>query len=265
MKEGAFTKPPPIPLDLYAVASPIISVVIPTKSNLNGLKATAEALWNIDEERIELIVIDGGGCTATKEWLLDEQHRIAHMRSATDGGVYDAMNYGKECASGDWVWFAGAGDLPVQAAWQRFLETQTSEPEDEQPGIHVFGVQTSEDREGGVPAHYPARWDESMIWRNTTHHQGVLYARTLIQAHRFDASLRVLADYALHLTLWSKQEPARVQDETWAVAASGGLSRKFDVGLYAEEWRFKRKTLRGWRKAIHPFWLTGKYLSKRFS
>ena len=39
----------------------LISAVIPTKSNLAGLKATVEALWAIDSERIEIIVVDGGG------------------------------------------------------------------------------------------------------------------------------------------------------------------------------------------------------------
>ena len=248
------------------MASPIISVVIPTKSNPVGLQATAEALWSIDEACIELIVVDGGGCAATKEWLLNEQHRIHHVRSAADNGVYDAMNYGKQCARGDWVWFAGAGDLPVPAAWRQFLDEQkTALPQPNAPQIHVFGVDTSNDREAGVPAHYPARWDASMVWRNTTHHQGVLYARSVIQAHRFDASLRVLADYALHLELWSKNMETQIQDVTWSEAASGGLSRKFDARLYREEWQFKRHILKGWRKAIHPFWLTGKFLLKRFS
>lgn len=252
--------------ELIPVASPIISVVIPTKSNPQGLQATVEALWAIDPERIELIVVDGGGCSATKDWLLAHQHRIQHIRSATDGGVYDAMNYGKECARGAWVWFAGAGDLPVADAWHQFLEEAVNPSEEMEPHrIHVFGVQTGEDREGGVPAHYPARWDGSMVWRNTTHHQGVLYARSLIQAHTFDASLRVLADYAMHLEMWTNEEAAKVHPFTWARAASGGLSRQFDAQLYLEEWRFKRRILRGWLKAIHPFWLTAKYLGKRFS
>ena len=44
----------------------LISAVIPTKSNLEGLKATVETLWAIDADRIEIIVVDGGGCNATK-------------------------------------------------------------------------------------------------------------------------------------------------------------------------------------------------------
>lgn len=240
---------------------PLVSVVIPTKSNPSGLQATVEALWAIDHERIEIIVVDGGGCDETKAWLLQNQARIQHIRSASDGGVYEAMNYGLQCARGNWVWFAGAGDLPVASTWLEFLGTLPGAEEDTQ--LHVFGVAIGEDREGGVPAHYPGRWDASMCWRNTTHHQGVVYARELIHVRRFDPALRVLADYALHLSMWMDGQQAEVHEATWAKAASGGLSRQFHADLYREEWRFKRTVLKGWRKAVHPFWLAGKYAIKK--
>ena len=240
-----------------------ISVVIPTKSNLNGLRATVEALWSIDSHRIEIIVVDGGGCAETKAWLLTHQHRIHHIRSAADGGVYPAMNYGKQCASGHWVWFAGAGDLPHAEAWSEFLEEDDST--EDAPALHVFGVELGDDREGGVPARYPARWDSSMQWRNTTHHQGVLYRRDLIQSCTFDPSFRVLADYALHLSLWTQGIDVAIHEETWSQVASGGLSRVFHARLYWEEWKMKKEVLSGWIKWAQPFWLTGKYLAKRVS
>ena len=241
----------------------IVSVVIPTKSNLSGLKATVEALWAIDSQQIEIIVVDGGGCAGTKAWLIANQARIHHIRSAADGGVYQAMNYGKQCASGAWVWFAGAGDLPSAATWEAFL-VDTEALASDHP-LHIFGVELDNEREGGVPARYSARWDRSMQWRNTTHHQGVLYRRSLIQSHAFEPTYRVLADYALHLNLWTNGVQAAIHSETWSHVASGGLSRSFHSSLYQEEWRLKKKTLSGWAKWVHPFWLTGKYLSKRLT
>lgn len=240
-----------------------ISVVIPTKSNLNGLRATVEALWSIDPHRVEIIVVDGGGCAETKAWLLTHQHRIHHIRSAADGGVYPAMNYGKQCASGRWVWFAGAGDLPHPETWKEFLEE--GDPLEAAAAMHVFGVELGDDREGGVPARYPARWDSSMQWRNTTHHQGVLYRRDLIQSCTFDPSFRVLADYALHLSLWTQDIEVATHEETWSQVASGGLSRAFHARLYQEEWKIKKEVLSGWIKWAQPLWLTGKYLAKRVS
>ena len=217
----------------------IVSVVIPTKSNLSGLKATVESLWAIDSQQIEIIVVDGGGCAGTKAWLIANQARIHHIRSAADGGVYQAMNYGKQCASGAWVWFAGAGDLPSAATWEAFL-VDTEALASDHP-LHIFGVELDNEREGGVPARYPARWDRSMQWRNTTHHQGVLYRRSLIQSHAFEPTYRVLADYALHLNLWTNGVQAAIHSETWSHVASGGLSRSFHSSLYQEEWRLKKR------------------------
>lgn len=241
----------------------LVSVVIPTKSNLAGLQATVESLWAIDPERIEIIVVDGGGCEATKTWLVSNQARIHHIRSAADGGVYQAMNYGKQCASGSWIWFAGAGDLPAAETWEAFLK----DPEawGSTCSLHVFGVELDDQREGGVPARYLARWDSSMRWRNTTHHQGILYQRSLIQTHAFDSSFRVLADYALHLSMWANGVQAELHDETWSHVASGGLSRAFHSSLYWEEWRMKKNALSGWAKWVHPVWLVVKFLSKRIT
>ena len=131
--------------------------------------------------------------------------------------------------------------------------------------MHVFGVELGDDREGGVPASYPARWDSSMQWRNTTHHQGVLYSRKLIQSCKFDPSYRVLADYALHLSLWTQGVEVAMHEETWSHVDSGGLSRAFHASLYREEWKLKKEALSGWIKWAQPFWLTGKYLAKRLS
>ena len=244
---------------------PRISAVIPVKANLNGLKATVTQLQSIDPHRIEIIVVDGGGCKATKRWLLENQEHIDHIRSSDDQGIYSAMNYGKSCANGDWVWFAGAGDLPIASTWQDWLNSDELEVEnsDEPDELHVFQVMLDKTRETGVPDQYPARWDASMCWRNTTHHQGVLYPRELIQSEHFDANIKVLADYALHLKLWSNGNAAKLNHAPWAQVASGGISRAFTSSLYFEEWRFKRSVLKGWRLWAQPFWLILKYSFKK--
>ena len=104
-----------------------------------------------------------------------------------------------------------------------------------------------------------------MQGRNTTHHQGLRYQRELIQSCTFDSSYRVLADYALHLSLWTQGIDVAKHEETWSKVASGGLSRAFHARLYREEWKLKKEMLSGWVKWAQPLWLTGKYLAKRVS
>lgn len=237
-----------------------ISVIIPVKSDPNGLATTVDALLKIDRNHVEIIVVDGGGCPTTQSWLLEHQHEIDHVRSAKDGGVYDAMNYGKSCATGKWIWFLGAGDIPSVSA----LEYLVNLPAEQQEiPLHIFSVQMDADREAGVPASYPARWDASMYWRNTTHHQGVVYRRDLLKDRKFNAKWKVLSDYALHLSLFQSGIPFETHDRILANVKSGGLSRKFHAGLYREEWNVKRQILSGWRKWVQPVWLLVKFTSKQ--
>ena len=237
-----------------------ISVIIPVKSDPSGLANTVNALWELDRKRIEIIVVDGGGCPATQSWLLEHQNEIDHIRSSKDSGVYDAMNYGKSCATGNWIWFLGAGDIPSVSTLNYLLNL----PEEHQEiPLHIFSVHLGTDREAGVPSSYPARWDASMYWRNTTHHQGVVYRNDLLKNRKFNPAWKVLADYALHLSLFRSGIPFETHDRMLAKVKSGGLSRKFHASLYREEWNLKRQVLSGWRKWIHPIWLLVKFSSKR--
>lgn len=241
---------------------PLLSIVIPVKNNLTGLQKTLDILFQLNEavNALELIVIDGGGCNQTSTFLLHNQHRIQHIRSSSDGGIYQAMNYGKGCATGRWVWFCGAGDLPVAATWSAMLTEMRSWPQDQ---LHIFGVDLGSERETGVPAHYPPRWDQSLVWRNTTHHQGVVYPLSIIQATNFDPEYSILADYAVHLHFWASGVKGMLHDTTWSLIDAGGVSRRFGLGLYWQEWKLKRKSIRGWRLALQPFWLLIKFGFKK--
>jgi glycosyltransferase involved in cell wall biosynthesis len=241
---------------------PLLSVVIPVKNNLAGLEKTLDALLglNASEVRLELIVIDGGGCKKTERYLLNNQHRIQHIRSTQDAGIYHAMNYGKGCASGRWVWFCGAGDLPLESTWNAMME-QLSLWSSE--ALHIFSVDLGQNREAGVPSHYPGRWDSSLIWRNTTHHQGVVYPLSIIQKADFNPAYSVLADYAMHLHFWSSGVQAILHEETWSQIDAGGASRQFGLSLYWQEWKLKCQTIRGWRLAAQPFWLIIKFAFKK--
>ena len=121
-------------------------------------------------------------------------------------------------------------------------------------------------RRTGCPDHYPARWDASLRWRNTTHHQGMACPRThLLEAGGFREDLAVLGDYAMNLTLWQAGVQAAWTDgEDWVSVQSGGVSRQFTPSLYAEERRMKREVLQpGPVRWIQPLWIALKSRWKR--
>ena len=54
---------------------PLLSIIIPVKDNLSGLQKTLDVVFALNQptESIELIVVDGGGCRHTKQFLLENQ------------------------------------------------------------------------------------------------------------------------------------------------------------------------------------------------
>ena len=238
-----------------------LAVVIPVKDNFQGLQKTLEVLWKETaiSEHVEIAVVDAGTCPETSHWLLLQDHRIEHVRSAKDNGVYDAMNYGKNTVNAPWIWFLGAGDTPDQETLCSVLDS-IKMWDTQQLQIHGVAIESPEN---GVPAHYPARWDSSMIWRNTTHHQGVIYPAEQLKAHVFNVEHSILADYGLHLSLFQQGIEAQLHPQTICKVEAGGVSRRFNANLYREEWKVKKSVLQGPTKWVHPLWLLVKYVFKK--
>ena len=234
-----------------------LSVVIPCKNDLDGLRTTWQALAPV-REMLEIALVDGGSTDGLSDALLAGEFDADHICIGEDTGIYDAMNRGWARTSAPWVWFVGTGDVPDVAGIERVFAAG-----DATDSLQVFRVDLLAPREVGVPDHYPARWDRSLVWRHTAHHQGVVYPRKHMPSPPFDPRRAVLADYELHLGLYLNGLGAVVHSERICAVRSGGASRKFNAGLYREEWRIKRSKLRGPELWCQPIWLAGKYALKR--
>lgn len=240
-----------------------LAVVIPVKNDRNGLAITLEALWAADPEgkHLEIAVIDANSKDGTSDYLLANAERIDHVRSAPDRGTYDGMNAGKNLTQAPWIWFLGAGDVPNSDVLTRTLDMMSMWSI---TGLHAFEVQLSGPLESGVPERYPARWDASLRWRNTAHHQGLIYPRQLLKDLHYDLALSVLADYNLNLSLFESNIQCTLHNEILCMVQPGGVSRNFNRALYMQEWRMKRKILHGVTRWVQPPWLLAKYVFKQF-
>ena len=179
-----------------------------------------------------------------------------------DGGIYPAMNRLLKRAAGQRILFLGAGDRALSGLAAAIARWTGG---DNGAQLELGGVRLP-DAEPKVPRHYPARWDRSLLWRNTTHHQGIAYPTNLLrELGGFPEEYRILADYAVNLRLWSAKVNANWQaDEDWVTAASGGVSRQFTLALYEEERRLKQSELPfGPARWVQPFWIGLKSTWKR--
>jgi putative colanic acid biosynthesis glycosyltransferase len=238
---------------------PLLSVIIPVRNGREAWHATWESLCKLDPQGdwIEVVVVDGDSTDGTWEDLCAQQQdqREASPREelplgkAIHGpqlvllrkparGIYDAMNHGAAEARGNWWTFLGAGDrVDPEFDWNVWREQARENV------IQVFRVDLRPPLEPGVPPSYPARWDRSLWWRHTTHHQGIWYPANLLPNPPYDVNFAVLADYDLHLHLFQSGLPAQCWTWRWAFIEAGGVSRNFVRALYREELRIKWRRL----------------------
>lgn len=88
----------------------MLSVITITYNNFEELKATLDSL----PENVQSIVINGGSCNQTKDYL---NHLNSIHKSEKDKGISDAFNKGVELASGEAIVFLNSGDVLIDQSY----------------------------------------------------------------------------------------------------------------------------------------------------
>lgn len=225
-----------------SAVSPLISVILVCKNPGPRLAAALESVWAQRDFTPELIVIDGASTDGTVAWLERHRPRLAHFSSATDAGVYDAMNRGIAAARGTWLLFLGADDrlvgdtvLATAATWLSRTDADVAAGEAVYDDGRIYKFD---------PHANPAA-------RNFVHHQATFYRRGLFDKNGpFDLTFGLLADYEFNLRLRKnrvrfKPIPLRV-----AACAPGGLSDAGNWRTYREEIAIRHRYFPAWRCAL---------------
>ena len=86
----------------------LITVVLNNKAHIQDcLKSVFDQTYR----DIEHIIIDGGSTDGTVEILRKYENRISKWTSASDDGIYDAMNKGIDLATGDVIGLLNSDDM----------------------------------------------------------------------------------------------------------------------------------------------------------
>jgi glycosyltransferase involved in cell wall biosynthesis len=97
----------------------MISVVTVTYNNFSDLQRTVESLAPV-KDRIEHIVVNGGQCERTKEYLRQYGGKSI---SEPDRGISDAFNKGVRMATGSGIVFLNSGDLLIHPEYLEWAES----------------------------------------------------------------------------------------------------------------------------------------------
>lgn len=201
---------------------PWLSVISVVKDDAAGLQTTIASMETQDLDGVEFIVVDGSADLDAVKSLLNAGPMDATYVWDEPRGIYPAMNGGLELATGEFTYFANAGDELF--AGDVFLRTRELISEFDWAfgpieivsscGSRVFSPvwdYAVEAKSGFSRGYFPA-------------HQGT-FARTelLQELGGFDESYGVAGDYAMALKLSQVSEPV-VLPYVVATFYEGGIS-----------------------------------------
>ena len=199
------------------------------------MQKTVDSIKRQNFRDFEVWIIDGNSSEETQEYLGKLKPPFFYQ-SKNDKGIYDAMNKGISLSKGEWFFFLGAedsffNDTVLHRVFENiFLENS---------GLIAGRVMY----EGNLnPFVYIKKnmiknpsWSYSMWIRNSLHHQGTFYRKTIFSNKKYPLRYQILSDYWLNLHLYKSSENCILIDEIIAICTSEGVSKSGNWSLYQEE------------------------------
>jgi glycosyltransferase involved in cell wall biosynthesis len=171
---------------------PVISIITVVLNNRIFLEKTIKSIISQTYPHIESIIIDGCSSDGTLELIRAYDDKISYWLSEKDNGIYDAMNKGLSCATGDYVWFINAGDqINGPDTLQAIIGND--------PSIDVYyGDTMLIDKDENFLGMRRLRPPEKLSWKSlgmglVVCHQAILIKRQL--AGRYNLKYHIAADF----------------------------------------------------------------------
>jgi putative colanic acid biosynthesis glycosyltransferase len=221
------------------MASNLVSIIIPLHNSKATVGRAIESVLNQTYAHRELIIIDGASTDGSMDIVKSYNGRLAYKISEPDSGVYEAINKGLAQCKGEWIYILGADDyLAAHDVLEKVFSNLPNACK------IIFGNVKNEDAKNRfVTSLHENTFDSRLVYKNTLHQQGVFYHNSIFAQFKFDQTLKVLADYDLHLKLYNEEVKGHKVNFTIANCDAQGLSKSFSINLYKEELRIKRRRL----------------------
>lgn len=205
-----------------------ISVITAVHNNRETISAALDSALGQSGVDIELVVIDGGSTDGTLEVLRSYSKRLHVLVSEPDRGIYDALNKGIRCASGDVVGFLHSDDLFAEPGVLSRVAAAFADP-----GVGaVYGdlVYVAKDNPDQVVRY----WRSGVFsrgrlgWGWMPPHPTLYIRRHVYEQHGlFDTSFRIAADYDFILRALSQDSMVvRYIPEVLVKMRVGGASNR---------------------------------------
>jgi glycosyltransferase involved in cell wall biosynthesis len=198
---------------------PLVSAITVVRNAAGDIARTIEGVLAQSYENVEYIVVDGASDDGTLDVIRRYDDRIDYWVSASDTGIYDAMNKGIGLVSdaSAYVIFANAGDrLYSPMALARAVDLG-------QGADLIYGRMRL--TEGDESAIMGREVDVGALARETLCHPATLMRRQLFDTvGRFDTRYTIAADYDLIVRCFQHPVKSQFVDEIISEMQMGGMS-----------------------------------------
>jgi glycosyltransferase involved in cell wall biosynthesis len=167
-----------------------LSIIIPT---YNSASVLAKALDSIVKQNFtdwEVLVMDGLSTDDTIKIAQSYNDPRIRIYSASDKGIYDAMNKGIKNAHGEWLYFLGSDDWLINKDVFHVVFSQN---------INEFDVVYGDVEAPHLASVHAGEWSLDTIDYNRCH-QAILYKKTVFKRLGiYNLKYKIWADYDLNL------------------------------------------------------------------
>jgi glycosyltransferase involved in cell wall biosynthesis len=190
--------------------------------------------------------VSEGSNSCTHPGLLAEQYRDLsyHLKwlSEKDKGISDAFNKGIKLASGDYLFFLGAGDTFVSKdVLTKIFATLSTRPQ------LICGKVMRVSEQGEALWQAPKRWPKhfskkGMLRKLTLPHQGLFMHRSYFEEYgSYDLSCKFAMDYEILLRAYHHFPEVKLLDDVVAHWQAGGVGQGRILEIYDEYHRIKKQ------------------------
>ena len=198
---------------------------------LNGerlIEKTIQSVINQSYENLQYIIVDGASTDGTLEIVDRYKNHIDIIVSEPDEGIYDAMNKGIDCASGDWINFMNCGDIFFNnnTVADTFARRHTA--------ADILYGNTQFDYGAGYRRLMSAGKPEE-LWKGMQfYHQSVFMKLAIAKQNKFSRRYHIAADYDLLYKLQLKGRKFHNTGRIISIMSTDGLSYNQRVKAFKE-------------------------------
>jgi glycosyltransferase involved in cell wall biosynthesis len=217
------------------------SIITPTLNCGPRLENTIKSVLSQNEELFEYIIVDGCSTDDTLKVIREHGSRIRWI-SERDHGVYDAMNKGIELASGEYLYFLGAGDCLKPGILEKI--------DKEIPNmdlVFIYGNVYRKDRD----RIYDGEFDEAKLILRNICHQAIFYESHIFDLiGEFNLKYKVWADHVFNMQCFGDRRIKKIYvEDIIADYEGGGISKNVDRIFINDRLRIIRENL-GYRRVL---------------